>query len=353
MAYEGRILARSPFFITATGTTLESATMDLYIWAGDITTDKPASAQYSILKTPLQSGDDDITFEISELIRDYFVKERDAYTTTVTNFADVVWVDVEMTVVDSTGVNSTTSSYAASDAYSYFDQGANAVIEQTDFTTIVLTDEDIRVPVQISIDDNNYIKFYDLDGVLRFDSGTIADGTNSQGKISYITQAQSSWNMSRADIGHTAGSINYTITFVQSEQCMQDATEVKFYDKDGALSILWFQGLTKESLNVNRKEYRSDLGSSNGSAWTYSTEEHQTQTYNVSANETLTLNTGFVPDSMNVLFKQLLLSEYVWVDDKPAVITQSNLEYRTNKVQKLINYQMSFKYSNDVLNNIY
>ena len=353
MAYEGRILARSPFFITATGTTLESATLDLWIWAGDSTTDKPTNPQYSISKTPLQAGDDDITFEISELIRDYFDHNRDAYIDVDTTFADVVWVDTEMTVVDSTGVNSSTSDYAGQDGYGYFSDGLNPDIQSSDFTTMVLSGEDIRVPIAIGSAYNNYIKFYDKDDVLRADSGTISITTDSQQRIHYYTQSQATYEMAYANVGHSAGSVNYTITFVQSEQCMQDATEVKFYDKDGALSILWFQGLTKESLNVNRKEYRSDLGSSNGSAWTYSTEEHQTQTYNVSANETLTLNTGFVPDSMNVLFKQLLLSEYVWVDDKPAVITQSNLEYRTNKVQKLINYQMSFKYSNDVLNNIY
>lgn len=353
MAYIGRILVRSPFFLSVTGTSLESVSLEVRIWDGDATTDRPTNPQYTIRKTPLQSGDETITFEISELVRDYFEHNRDAYVDTDTTFADCLWVETISTMVDSSGITTNTNTYDANDGYGYFSEGVNSEVQSADFTMVVLDGEDIRVPVQISDDYNNYIKFYDLNGTLRFDSGAISYGSDSQSGISYITQSQSTYTMSRADVGHTAGSVNYTITFVQADQCQQDASEVKFYDKDGALSILYMLGRKKESLNVRRDDYRKDLGGLVASAYTYSIEDHQQQVYNVGGNESIILNSGFIPESQNELFKQLLLSEFVWVDDAPVKLTKSNLEYKENKTDKLINYVVTFDKSNDVINNIY
>ena len=353
MSYIGRILVRSPFYISETGTSLESVQIDVSIWDGDATSDKPLNAQYTIYKTPLQSGDETITFEISELVRDYFDHNMEAYTDTDTDFADCLWVEVIITRVDSAGITTTTNTYAANDGYGYFSDGVNPEVQEENFTMVVLKDEDIRLPVQISIHDNNYIKFYDLNGTLRFDSGTIADGLNSQGKISYITQSQGTWNMSRADIGHTSSSVRYTVTFAQAEQCQQDASEVKFYDKDGALSILWMLGRKKESINSRGDEYRKDLGGLLGGAYSYSIEKHQQQTYNITAQESIILNSGYIPESQNGLFKQLLLSEFIWVDDEPVKLTTRNLQFKKNKEDKLINYTLNFQKSNDAINNIY
>ena len=350
--YRGEIFARSPFYIIGTGTTLESAQLEVRIWSGDVVTDIPLSPQYTIVKTPLNPGDDDAIFEISPLIRDFFDHNRDAYIDVDTTFADVLWIEVTKTVVDSTGTTVTEDAYRATDGYGYFADGSNPSVLVNDFTMVVLQDEDIRLPIRINTSENNYIKFYDLNGTLRFDSGTIADGLNSQGMVSYITQSQGTWNMSRADVGHTAGSVNYTVTFIQSLQCQQDASEVKFYDKDGALSILWFLGKKKESLNSRGDEYRSDLGSLSGSVYSYSTEKHQQQTYNITAQESIVLNSGYIPESQNELYKQLLLSEFIWVDNEPVKLTSRNLEFKKNKEDKLINYTLNFQKSNDAINNI-
>ena len=65
-----KINVRSPFYIKPTNGSLVSATMQLYIYTGVFTTNKPASAQYTITKKVAETNNYDV-FEVSELVRDY------------------------------------------------------------------------------------------------------------------------------------------------------------------------------------------------------------------------------------------------------------------------------------------
>ena len=76
------INARSPYYIKvkpASGT-LSSASMSLYIYSGTFTTDKPASAQYTISKDIIGSNNY-VIYEITELIRDYLNTEYASFAT--------------------------------------------------------------------------------------------------------------------------------------------------------------------------------------------------------------------------------------------------------------------------------
>ena len=66
-----RIQTRSPYYIRPANVTgLTSTQLKLYIFSGVIG-DKPASPQYTLTKEPINS-ETSVTFEISELIQDYF-----------------------------------------------------------------------------------------------------------------------------------------------------------------------------------------------------------------------------------------------------------------------------------------
>ena len=118
-----KINVRSPYYIKRSYTsvpTLNYATLSLYIYEGDLGTDKPASAQYTLTKTELNDGDY-VVFEISELVRDYLVTEYGSYST------DVVWVEADITAYAANGSSLGTVSYdyLAFDGYGYFEDGIN------------------------------------------------------------------------------------------------------------------------------------------------------------------------------------------------------------------------------------
>ena len=73
--------------------------------------------------------------------------------------------------------------------------------------------------------------------------------------------------------------------------------------------------------------------------------------------ESISLNTGFVPESMNPYYEELMVSEYVWLVDSSNVVYPVNLKdssftYKTGLNDKLINYTMNFEKSFNLVNNI-
>ena len=89
-----KINVRSPFYIKPSNSSLVSATMQLYIYTGVLTTDKPASAQYTITKNEIDNNNY-VVFEISELVRDYLDIEFDGEYDSQT-----VWVESDITMYD-------------------------------------------------------------------------------------------------------------------------------------------------------------------------------------------------------------------------------------------------------------
>jgi hypothetical protein len=114
------INARSPYYIKvepASGT-LSSASMDLFIYSGTLTTDKPVSATYTISKDIIGSNNY-VIFEITELIRDYLITEYGAYS------IDGVWVEADITLTKTVGSETQNYDYLAFDGYGYFEDGVN------------------------------------------------------------------------------------------------------------------------------------------------------------------------------------------------------------------------------------
>jgi hypothetical protein len=114
------INARSPYYIKVepTSGTLSSASMDLFIYSGTLTTDKPASATYTISKDIIGTNNY-VIFEITELIRDYLITEYGSYS------IDGVWVETDFTLTKTVGSESFGNNYLAFDGYGYFEDGVN------------------------------------------------------------------------------------------------------------------------------------------------------------------------------------------------------------------------------------
>ena len=114
------INARSPYYIKvepATGT-LSSASMELFIYAGTFTTDKPSTATYTISKDIIGSNNY-VVYEITELIRDYLITEYGSFAT------DGVWVEADITLTKTSGSETQNKDYLAFDGYGYFEDGVN------------------------------------------------------------------------------------------------------------------------------------------------------------------------------------------------------------------------------------
>jgi len=300
------ILIRSPYYIN-----------DSY--AGAVTANLSLSLdgveRYSLSKnTDTQGG---VTFEISELSRDYLEVEFYGSYLSVT-----IEISAVLTFLDSDNaiLESTTYDFRGFDGYGEFKDGSNPTISSGALlqsnTQIYLPDNTVgRVPIESS----NDILYNTITPTAE---GNVTVGTHTV-KVNRICEPK------------------------------YDPIKMTFVNKFGVLQDLWFFKKTVKRLNTSRDSFKRNILTAQGQ---YNTFKHVKRTLNIIGNEVFTSNTGFVSEEMNEVFKELMLSEQVWATIEgivhPIVITSSELQYKTSLNDKLTNLTIDFEYAYDTINNI-
>lgn len=140
-----------------------------------------------------------------------------------------------------------------------------------------------------------------------------------------------------------------TITLLIQDECRYDPVDIAFQNKEGALQFVTFFKAKTESMSITNEEFETDRGQPLFG-------NHQYVTYNVQGKSKFKMNSGFVDESMNETFKQLLLSERVW-SFKDSIYTplkmgSKSIEYKSRMKDRLINYEIEFEYAFNEINNV-
>ena len=120
---------------------------------------------------------------------------------------------------------------------------------------------------------------------------------------------------------------------------------------------MYFFKKSVEKMTVKKENYKSNIITSGN---TYSINNHVNRDFNVVGKESITLSSGFLSEEYNEVFKQMLLSEKVWITNYingveqilPLNIKTSNITYKTSLNDKLVEYTFDFDNSYDTINNI-
>jgi len=383
------INTRSPFYKKISNASLAKATLELYVWTGVYADQVAGDKRYTITKEELGTNNY-VTFELSELIRDYMITEYNDYAT------DTLWVDADVTIYDEDDnivqVNSqdtTTYEYLAIDGYGYFEDGINP--RSVQFTTpMVLQDNttiyfyggyDIKIPIYAEAQTitatltssaganvywENADDFWDTYDVTWGSGQTpvvITDNGNTNQKIQYliITDTEDLNDGDTVTISSTNPAYsNSPVTITLRKVCEPKFTplSVIFYNKYGALQNLWFFKKSMTDISISSNKFKNniiDFDNSGGSP-SYSLSKHQEKIFMANGKESITMNTGFYEESFNEVIRQMLLSEQVWVYDGtntlPINLKSNTLLFKKGVNDKLISYTISFDYAYDKINNI-
>lgn len=363
------------------------AEYEVRIWTGTSISDKPASPTYTLTKYNT-SGDNQFPLELSELVRDYI------YTEYYTEAVDAVWVRFDADYYRDTDPDGSPSStggktWLAFDGYGYFEEGVNPrespdpdeatytpQLLQDNTTVYFIKGEDIKIPIfaeslaSISYTTggatsfwNNVDDFWDVYDVSWANTATtinITDDGNSNQKIQYVNITGTD-NLNDGDtITITNGVYTDTTVITLKEICELKYTpyRVIFYNKYGALQDIWFNKKSTETLNVTSSNYKRNIIEFASVVPTsdYNVYKHANRRFDVLANETIQLSTGYVDESINEPIKQLLMSESVWIDNGtnvyPVNINSSSLQIKKSVNEKLIAYTLDFNYAFDKIQNV-
>jgi len=134
--------------------------------------------------------------------------------------------------------------------------------------------------------------------------------------------------------------------------------QISFKNRYGFLDYFNFNMVNRKAMNISRSQYQPQIGNWNtGTNFTYQPYDSSIQNYLVDTKETLLVNTDWVSESYNDIFKQLLVSDEVyWVVDpilhktsppngiKPITIKTSDISFKTGVNDKLIQYTFEFDF---------
>ena len=376
------IRTRSPFFIRTpqeADSSLSYFQINISIASGVLgVAGCPASlGSFSLQKKPL-TGEDSVSFDISELVND-FIEQKFINNTPLTGYnvsADTqsVWVTVTTSASESDGTlingSSNTTNYLAQEGYNDFKDGVNYTTEP------------------IAMISGNYIQYNKGDyiylplnaervqsAVFKYNGASIStysvsDNGNSNQKINYAYYLTTSQEIDEILINYD-DELATTITVKEIEECKYPVHKIVFLNRWGAFQDLFFfkksvESLESRSENFNRSIFearqvyyteREGECEENYNYNVYSTTAHAKKTFNANATESISLNTGFVSELMNPYFEELMVSEYIWLIDEndivyPVNLKDSSFTYKTGLNDRLINYTMNFEKSFALVNNI-
>ncbi len=372
----------SPYFINLDTTNLVSAKIEIHIYEGAAHTSWQLTPQYTLTSTAINEK---VSFEIAELIKDYIPAEfSGTYPNSLLAADDntTVYVDYRITETTNTGAQTPvdTLGLRAFLGYGYFEEGVNPQLLQgylQSNTTILKSDDDaLRIPVDN--EKTTSVAFFNKGEQIY--TWTPTAGLKIQDQIAYVSTASASVDNYRERVEGSGGTFEDSIClqqFLKGEsiydvdevivnaiegvtvikvnnisECKFNPYKLTFINKFGAYQDLWMFKKNSISISATEEKFKRNI-LTNGSYNTYS---HQNTILTKNAKQSLTLNSGYYPESNNELFKQLILSERVWIeyDNKtlPVLITSNSLGFKTSLNDKLIDYTIQVEFAYQTINNV-
>ena len=377
-----KINVRSPYFINIQETNLVSAKIEIIIYKGAENTTWGFNPQYTLVSTAINES---VTFEIAELIKDYipaafngvYPNDLDAtedYTT--------MYVDYRITKTLTTGVPvaEITFGVRAFYGYGYFEEGANPQLLQgylqSNTTILKLHDAPIRIPVDnentnsvaflyqgqqvyswlpstgLKIQDQVVYVSNGVNGADSFEERVELDGGTFEDNAC-IDEFEDEFELFPVDEVLVSGVEGLTIIKIDNiDECKYTPYKLTFINKFGAYQDIWMFKNSKLAMTTEKDKYKSNI-LNNG---TYETYNAQVRLLSKNANQRLTLNSGYYPESNNEIFRQLFLSDKVWIEYKEKTlavnIDNNNIDYKTSLTDSLINYTIDISFAFDTINNI-
>lgn len=399
-----KINVRSPYMFEVKdednfGTVIDSAKLDIYVYDLSRFSNRPTTPTYRIVSAAPQGDSTSIYFNLSEYAKDFFQKNLIG----VSDSTNSQYIDVFPTVViDGVEVANTPEFFVGYYGYGYLEDGVNPqnskAIMMSNDTIYGYGDTQVYIPVDANLATN--IAFLNDEGE-EISSEAVNSTGFSTGEIMYkrtggatLNSLRQYWNDENITSkqyeenpcylqffkdyeiqGATKAIVTYNyqddlgndlvgtdvVKIKTIEECKYTPVKVKFVNKFGALQNVWFYKNNSISLNTEEKNFRRSNFNYQAAGLfevqgEYSQSNHQYKNLFKEGKEKITINSGFYPESHNEVFRQLMLSEDVWIEfdgeRHPVNISSSDMKFKTSVNDKLISYSLDLDFAYDKIQNI-
>ena len=365
--------------------------MELKYWQGNRLTGAPDEPNYTLQKYPNPSGSG--IFDVSRIVTSLFTEPRAANSSSIYNFSVNSYIQYQTSPSSSffTGSHLSVTPGQSIDGYQLFQdplQGSlgDRIYESTPFWPM-MTDG----PVSQSYFAENYGRMsiwtgqpvnqsYVAMGIVYSssfageDNNIVIPVTESQESTECvytfpISPNEPDWpldsdpnNIGNFEVFLVSGSTNYdgsnkignSLHFDLECTKKYPNVRIKWKNRFGQWDYFNFNLVSREIFNTERSKYQPQIGTWADRTLTYNDYDSAIQNYITDSTLKLSVNTDYVNEDYNEIFKQLMVSDEIyWVYQegselnntekvKPLAIDTSSFNLKTNVVDKLIQYQFTF-----------
>lgn len=367
------IRTRSPYLLKYTQEDdFDSIKYNITVYEGLMSSYADNPITYSKTKQKIVPTQDYIFINLSNLLREDLTSDvnnyvEEYYTDTLSlALNESKWVFVESTpmFLGATAAPTTSQFFYAVDGYLEPEFNANHNLP------FILKTNDRKLIERSSLE-RIYFKTrsgdYDLVDITYTPAGgspiTVDLTTFTLSNRDYIHSLLVDTSLSRSvvyEFTYQAGTNEYvaTYTFDIYDECKYDTYDLVFKNKYGVLDCLTLTKKTSKTLNVSSTDYLTSIVNYNGD---FDITKHTNRQMSVQGSEEWTLNTDFLPEYMNEVMTEAMLSEEMWLVDRlvankprmrPVTRIDSSLAYKTELNDKLVQYTVKVKMSHEKVNNI-
>lgn len=351
------IFARSPFIIDVNEVNMIGSKIDVYIGQG---MSLPAQPTYILSKNSPSVTNYRTTYNISPYIREKI--NHNTYQTTYNTFgitpssqySKVRVVRYKKTVSGYSILD--TTDYIAFDGYGFYEEGYNPQLEtyflpqgtyyynydvNADFATEPLT----RCGhLNFEADANYTVVYTNLGTAATFTHTVPAYGIREVPRLYPTYYAEGN----KVELFDDLSNLIATWYFRPLVECRYTPVVVDFVNKFGAWQREWFFKASFEQHEVKTTPY--NLLQSN--LVNYSITEGQRRDFNINGQESIKVNSGNVNEVYYSTLLDVIMSERIMVNGKPAVIKSKSIAKLKDVNTKTFNYTLEFEYAFNTINNV-
>jgi hypothetical protein len=366
------IYSRSPYFVSIDEPLQTTARLRVWLWnASDV---EPVTTTYLREKSIASPQITEISFNLSNLINEFYELNMINYNFNVTNETNppeqFVYVKYELAYRIGAGAYEVIESRykRAFYGYGYFNEQYNPLLswihltgdaDGTSPTMYYWNPQDssewptIIAGNQASLHRAGSIRVINTPN-LSVKYTNIKTGANVSVNIPYQNKViriplvyGPYWNDGNYIDIRVSGIAIKQWKYLPLTECKYEVVVCDFINKFGAWQRTFFYKASRNQIDVKGQEYELMTENIN-----YDTDIAVVKTFNVNAVDTISCNTGWVDENFSIVLKELLLSETIKINGESAKLITKKTEFYKSLNQKMINYKLDFAYAFDTINNI-
>ena len=365
--------------------------MELKYWQGNRLTGAPDEASYTLQKFPNPSGSG--IFDVSRIVTSLFTEPRAANSSSIYNFSVESYIQYKTSPSSSffTGSHLAVTAGQSIDGYQLFQDPLQGSLGDTIYQSTPFWPMMTDGPVSQSYFAENYGRMsiwtgqpvnqsYIAMGIVYSSSFAGEDNniivpvtqSNESTQCVYtfpISPNEPDWPMDsdpntigNFEIFLVSGSTNYdgsnkignSLHFDLECTKKYPNVRIKWKNRFGQWDYFNFNLVSRETFNTERSKYQPQIGTWASRTLTYNDYDSAIQNYITDSTLKLSVNTDYVNEDYNEIFKQLMVSDEIyWVYEegselnnteklKPLAIDNTSFNLKTGVVDKLIQYQFTF-----------